>query len=112
MNGVTSIEDGERYSLAAHALGSAVLRELHARPFTSIPVSRRLPHFAFDTSEGRAQIDRANLAEFCKKQRVALPLPEEKYHRVTLGTTALPWDQHSEFTSMRRETWKAFAGQL
>ena len=103
MNNVVLVEDGEGYSLAAHALRSAVLRELHARPFTSIPVSSRILHFAFATSEGRTQTDRANLAEFCKKQDVALPPGEEKYHRVQLGTTALRWEQHSEFTTY---TWE------
>lgn len=99
MTNVVLSGDIEGNSLATHALRATVLGELHARPFTAIPVSSRVLHFAFDTSEGRSQTDRANLAEFCKKHGVAVPSLEGKYHRVRLGATALRWEQHSEFTT-------------
>ncbi|WP_349642638.1 DUF3422 family protein [Bradyrhizobium canariense] len=103
MNDVVLLVDNERRSLSTHELRSAVLGELHARPFTPISVSSRILHFAFDTSEGRAQTDRVNLAELCSKHGVTLPSLEERYHRVQLGTTALRWEQHSEFTTY---TWE------
>ncbi|MBW5433723.1 DUF3422 domain-containing protein [Bradyrhizobium canariense] len=103
MNDVVLLVDNEPRSLSTHKLRSAVLGELHARPFTPIAVSSRILHFAFDTSEGRAQTDRVNLAELCSKHGVTLPSLEERYHRVQLGTTALRWEQHSEFTTY---TWE------
>lgn len=104
MNDVVLLVNDEGRSLSAHELRSAVLRELHARPFTPTSVSSRILHFAFDTSEGRAQTDRVNLAELCNKYGVGVPSPEERYHRVQLGPMALRWEQHSEFTTYTWET--------
>src|SRR3954462_6390427 len=104
MNDVVLDSDNQRRTtLSSHELRSAVLRELHARPFTPISASSRILHFAFDTSEGRAQTDRVNLAELCNKYGVVVPSPEERYHRVQLGPMALRWEQHSEFTTY---TWE------
>jgi len=103
MNDVVLLVDNEPRSLSTHKLRSAVLGELHARPFTPISVSSRILHFAFDTSEGRAQTDRVNLAELCNKYGVVVPSPDERYHRVQLGPMALRWEHHSEFTTY---TWE------
>ena len=103
MDDIVLIDNSEGSGLATHELRSAVLDELHARPFTPIPVSCRVLHYAFDTSEGRAQRDRTNLAEFCRQHAVAVPSLDEKYHRVSLGATILRWEQHSEFTTY---TWE------
>lgn len=97
------IGDTEAVGLTAHPLRAAILSELHARPFTSISVPSRILHFAFDTSGGRAQADRANFIEFCEAHGIAVPSPDEKYHRARFGALALRWEQHSEFTTY---TWE------
>lgn len=99
MSDVVSIGDNNAVGLTTHPLRAAVLSELHARPFTSISVPSRILHFAFDTSGGRAQTDRANFVEFCVVHGIAAPSPEEKYHRVSFGELRLRWEQHSEFTT-------------
>ena len=97
------IGHGEAAHLAPHPLRAAILGEVHARPFTPISVPARIVHFAFDTSGPRAQIDRANLAEFCEGRGLPVPASTEKQHRAPFGTTILRWEQHSEFTTY---TWE------
>ena len=97
------IGDGEAARLTPHPLRAAVLGEVHARPFTPIAVPSRVVHFAFDTSGSRAQADRVNLIAFCTSRGLQPPSPAEKHHRVPFGTTALRWEQHSEFTTY---TWE------
>ncbi|EKS28976.1 Uncharacterized membrane-anchored protein conserved in bacteria [Afipia felis] len=89
--------------LVPHRLRAAILNELHARPFTALPVPRRVLHFGFHTNETAAQIDRQNLLAFCIARGLPGPLPSEKHYRVSLGATALRWEQHSEFTTY---TWE------
>lgn len=89
--------------LEQHPLRAAILGELHARPFTAIATPSRVLHFAFDTSGGKAQADRAALTAFCAERGLAAPLAAEKHHRVQFGSTVLRWEQHSEFTTY---TWE------
>src|SRR5215813_11912612 len=89
--------------LTAHALRAAVLGELHARPFTPIETPRRVLHFAFETTGERGAADRAALFAFCAGRGLAMPRAADKHHRMTFGTTALRWEQHSEFTTY---TWE------
>lgn len=89
--------------LVPHRLRAAILNELHARPFTALPVPRRILHFGFHTNETAAQIDRQNLLAFCIARGLSGPLPSEKHYRVSLGATAMRWEQHSEFTTY---TWE------
>jgi uncharacterized membrane-anchored protein len=97
------IGHSEAARLAPHPLRTAILGEVHARPFTPISVPARIVHFAFDTSGPRAQIDRANLVEFCEGRGLPAPASAEKQHRAPFGTTILRWEQHSEFTTY---TWE------
>ena len=89
--------------LSAHALRAAVLRELHARPFTPIETPRRVLHFGFDTTGERGEGDRAALIAFCTSRGLAPPQPADNHYRVIFGGTALRWEQHSEFTTY---TWE------
>jgi len=89
--------------LVPHRLRATILNELHARPFTALAVPRRILHFAFHTHEAAAQADRQNLLAFCTARGLPGPLPSEKHYRVSLGATALRWEQHSEFTTY---TWE------
>jgi len=96
-----SIGDGSR--LKAHALRTAVLGELHARPFTAMETPRRLLHFAFDTAGERAKADRAAFTAFCRTRGLEPLKDGAKQHRVALGGATLRWEQHSEFTTY---TWE------
>ena len=98
-----SIGDGESARLVPHPLRSAVLGEVHARPFTPLPTPARVLLFAFQTGAEAVQADRAALKEFCERRGLAAPRPSEKHHRVTFGATTLRWEQHSEFTTY---TWE------
>jgi uncharacterized membrane-anchored protein len=90
-------------ALTAHPLRAAVLGEVHARPFTPIETPRRVLHFAFETTAERGEADRAALASFCASRGLAAPRTSDKHYRVVFGTTALRWEQHSEFTTY---TWE------
>ncbi len=103
MSAEVSIGDGEAARLSPHPLRSAILGELHARPFTTLAVPARILHFAFDTTGARAQADRVNLATACSARGLPAPSPAEKHHRVPFGSTVLRWEQHSEFTTY---TWE------
>jgi uncharacterized membrane-anchored protein len=98
-----SIGNGDGARLTPHPLRAAILGEVHARPFTPIDTPRRVLHFAFDTAGEPAQADRAALAAFCARRGLVPPQALDKQHRVTLGSTALRWEQHSEFTTY---TWE------
>lgn len=100
---VVLIGDNEALRLVPHPLRAVILGEVHARPFTSIPLPSRILHFAFDTSGVCAQTDRVNLSAFCESHVLKAPAPAAKHHRAVLGTTTLRWEQHSEFTTY---TWE------
>ena len=101
MSAEVSIGSGTQ--LTPHPLRAAVLGEVHARPFTPVDSPRRILHFAFDTAGEAAKADRAALANFCARRQLEPLKPSAKQHRVTLGGTALRWEQHSEFTTY---TWE------
>jgi uncharacterized membrane-anchored protein len=104
MSAEIRIGDGDAARLVPHPLRTAILGEVHARPFTPISVPSRIIHFAFDTAGARAQADRANLVAFCGQSGLPAPAPAEKHHRAPFGTTVLRWEQHSEFTTYTWET--------
>ncbi|MCK9908293.1 DUF3422 domain-containing protein [Microbacteriaceae bacterium K1510] len=95
------IRDGGK--LAPHPLRAAVLREVHARPFTPIETPRRVLHFAFEAGVEAARVDRAVLTELCRQRALDPPKEGSKHHRLRLGGTVLRWEQHSEFTTY---TWE------
>lgn len=103
MSADVTIGEGNGASLTPHPLRAAVLGEVHARPFTAIETPRRVLHFAFDTTAQRGETDRAALVDFCLRRGLPAPKPTDKHHRVTFGSTALRWEQHSEFTTY---TWE------
>jgi uncharacterized membrane-anchored protein len=102
MSSEVSVGDsGKR--LEPHPLRSTILGEVHARPFTPIETPRRILHFAFETSGGRAVDDRSALLAFCKKRGIDAPKPTDKQHRVSFAGATMRWEQHSEFTTY---TWE------
>lgn len=101
-----SIGDKKGTRLSAHPMRAAVLGELHARPFTPLPTPRRILHFAFATAGEAGRHDRAAFAEFCTRRGLDPLQSGAKHHHVDLGSAALRWEQHSEFTTY---TWEMAA---
>ena len=54
-------------ALVAHPNRSAVLGEVHARPFHPIAAPRRLLHFGFLTDHAEARADREALGAYCER---------------------------------------------
>ncbi|KAA5597276.1 DUF3422 family protein [Blastochloris sulfoviridis] len=100
MTGAVAI--GEERTLAAHPLRTAVLNEVHARPFTLMETPRRVLHFTFLTDVEHAQADRVALARYLSARGIDPPKADLKYYRAMLGATLLRWEQHAEFTTY---TW-------
>jgi uncharacterized membrane-anchored protein len=107
MSAEVKIGDAAGSNLPPHAQRAVILGEVHARPFTAIETPRRVLHFGFDTTGERAEADRAALSDFCARRGLFAPKPTDKHHRVVFGTTALRWEQHSEFTTY---TWELASG--
>lgn len=103
MTAEVRIGDGDGARLAPHPMRTAIIGEVHARPFTAINLPCRIVHFAFDTSGSAAQADRAALVAFCQSRGLPPPAATEKHHRVPFGVTVMRWEQHSEFTTY---TWE------
>lgn len=104
MNTVARPDDPERLPpLIQHRERASILNELHARPFTPLATPHRVLHFGFHTNEPSAQEDRRNLVMFCEARGLPAPLASDKHYRVSLGSTVLRWEQHSEFTTY---TWE------
>ncbi len=97
------IGESESARLASHPLRTAVLAEVHARPFNPVSAPARVLRFGFQASASQLQADREHLTEFCQSRGLPSPLPQDKHHRVQLGGTTLRWEQHSEFTTY---TWE------
>jgi uncharacterized membrane-anchored protein len=103
MSAEVIIGEGTGAQLEPHPERAALMGEVHARPFTAIATPHRVLHFGFDTAGERAEADRAALVDFCERRGLLAPKPHDKHHRVVFGTTALRWEQHSEFTTY---TWE------
>ena len=103
MSNIVLIGDSEGARLTPHPLRTAILGEVHARPFNAVSVPARILHFGFDTSGARSQADREQIVELCQSRGLPSPMPQDKHYRVPLGSTTLRWEQHSEFTTY---TWE------
>ncbi len=95
--------ESEASRLVQHPLRTAILGEVHARPFNALSVPARILHFAFETGGARSTTDREQLIWLCQSRGHAAPLPDDKHFRLLLGGTSLRWEQHSEFTTY---TWE------
>jgi uncharacterized membrane-anchored protein len=90
-----------------HPLRDAVLRELHARPFTPLETPRRVLHYAFLTDSAQAAADRGALVALCTARGMTPPAPGAKHHRCGFDGGALRWESHAEFSTY---TWELPAG--
>ncbi|WP_025035351.1 DUF3422 domain-containing protein [Bradyrhizobium sp. DOA9] len=85
-----------------HPQRGAVLAEVHARPFTRLIAPLTVLRFAFLSQGEIAAADRERFVAFCTSHGQAPPDAAAKHHQVTIGTTQLRWEQHSEFATF---TW-------
>ncbi|MFG1347517.1 DUF3422 domain-containing protein [Xanthobacter autotrophicus DSM 431] len=93
---------GEGRLVEAHPLRAAVLRELHARPFSPAHAPRRMLHAAYVLDAAGVQRDRAALIALCNARGLPAPAAGAKYHHVAFGGAELRWESHAEFCTY---TW-------
>jgi uncharacterized membrane-anchored protein len=85
--------------LVDHPWRRALSDELHARPYEALSAPVRASHLAMLSSEETAVLDRAHVAELCRRYG-ALPPPEEARHTVLdAGAFRLKWERHTEFST-------------
>jgi uncharacterized membrane-anchored protein len=85
--------------LVPHEHRSAILNEVHARPFRPIETPARLLHFAFLTTGAESDADRDALSSFCMENGGEPIAPDARHDRVSLKGVNLRWEQHNEFTT-------------
>lgn len=85
-----------------HPLRSAVLGEVHARPFDLVEGPRIFLHYAFLTSGEGMQEERAWLNDLCASRGAPAVSESARFHRVPFGNGILRWEGHSEFSTY---TW-------
>jgi uncharacterized membrane-anchored protein len=85
-----------------HEARSAILAELHARPFLPVEAPRRVYHFAFATNDAEARADRRALVALSEASGAEGPTEDAKFCHLALGDWELRWEQHTEFTTY---TW-------
>lgn len=99
----SEVRIGDGKSLYAHPLREAVLRELHARPFTPIDTPRRVLLFAFAGGAAQARADREALTALCATRGMTPPPEGAIHHRSHFDGGDLRWESHSEFSTY---TWE------
>ncbi|MGH6949547.1 MAG: DUF3422 family protein [Vitreimonas sp.] len=90
--------------LKSHLERTALLAEIHARPFQSCAAPTRFLHFAFATDAASARADKAALDVCCTRAGRNPPAPDARHHSVILNGASLRWEQHAEFTTY---SWSA-----
>ncbi|MCX5495481.1 DUF3422 domain-containing protein [Kaistia dalseonensis] len=84
---------------ADHPLRTAVLHEVHARPFHMMEAPRIVLHFAFMTDGEQTAVARARLSELCLRNGLSPPTEQARHHVVALLGGTLRWESHAEFTT-------------
>jgi len=90
-----------------HPLRSAVLNEIHARPFHMMEAPRIVLNYAFMTDAGHADAARDRLAALCIRNGLPQPAAHARHHVVDLCGGTLRWESHAEFTTY---SWDARGG--
>lgn len=89
--------------LTPHPQRSAVLGEVHARPFAPVDAPARILRFAFLTDAAQAEAAAAALADFCRARGLRGPEPGARHVRLKLAGQSLRFEQHSEFATYTLE---------
>ncbi len=90
--------------LPGHPLRSAVLGEVHSRPFQLTPTPRVILQLAFlaEAAGGGADLD--TLAGLCHSRGLSGPDLNARHHVLDWGAGRLRWERHTEFSTW---TWDA-----
>lgn len=96
------VDELDLRTFTPHPQRDAVLREVHARPFTRLVSPFSVIHFAFLAQGEAATSDRCRFIDFCLERNLTPPEQSAKLHQIVIGPATLRWEQHSEFTTF---TW-------
>jgi uncharacterized membrane-anchored protein len=80
-----------------HPLRSALIEEVHARPFAALEPPEQASHLALVSGEYGAAADFAHLVRLCQRYGVSSPPDGSKHFRCDFGTFRLKWERHGEF---------------
>ncbi len=94
-----------------HPLRSAVLHEIHARPFHMMEAPRIVLNYAFMTDGAQSAASRDSLAALCARNGLPQPSADARHHVVDLAGGTLRWERHAEFTTYSWDV-RASAGAL
>ena len=80
-----------------HPLRSALIEEVHARPFAALEPPEQASHLALVSGEDGGAADFAHLVRLCRRYDVSLPNEGSKHFTCDFGTFRLKWERHGEF---------------
>ena len=80
-----------------HPLRSAIIEEVHARPFVALEPPVQASHLAFVSGEHGAAADFAHLVRLCQRFGLSPPTERAKHFSCDFGTFRLKWERHGEF---------------
>ena len=87
----------ESASFSDHPLRSALIEEVHARPFTALEPPVQASHLALVSGEQDAPADLAHLVRLCERFGLSSPTEGSKHFASDFGTFRLKWERHAEF---------------
>jgi len=80
-----------------HPLRSALINEIHARPFAALEPPVQASHLALVSGEHGATEDLAHLVRLCERYGLSSPTEGSKHFTCDFGTFRLKWERHGEF---------------
>src|SRR4029079_3650040 len=94
---VTGGEPPEGPCFVDHPLRSALIEEVHARPFAALEPPEQASHLALASGEDGAVADFAHLVSLCQRYGLSSPPDGSKHFTCDFGTFRLTWERHGEF---------------
>jgi uncharacterized membrane-anchored protein len=80
-----------------HPLRSALIEEVHARPFAALEPPVQASHLALVSGEHGGAADFAHLVRLCERYGLSSPTEGSKHFTCEFGTFRLKWERHGEF---------------
>jgi uncharacterized membrane-anchored protein len=80
-----------------HPLRSALIEEIHARPFATLEPPEQASHLALLSGEEGAAADFAHLDRLCQRYGLSSPADGAKHFTRDFGKFRLKWERHGEF---------------
>ena len=80
-----------------HPLRSALIEEVHARPFAALEPPVQASHLALVSGEHGAAADFAHLVRLCQRYGLSSPNEGSRHFTYDFGTFRLKWERHGEF---------------